>query len=80
MSQFSGRLRELREASGMTQAELAEKARLHRHSVAQFEQDLREPSWKSVQAIAKALGISCQEFEKRPIKKSKKRKPGRPAK
>lgn len=80
MSDFAARLRQLREKSELTQSELAVKAGLHRHSIAQFEQGLREPSWNSVRAIAKALGVSCQEFEKPATAKSKKRKPGRPAK
>lgn len=80
MSDFAAKLQQLREKSGLTQLELSAKAGLHRHSIARFEQGLREPSWASVRAIAKALGVSCQEFEKHPTTKLKKRKPGRPAK
>jgi transcriptional regulator with XRE-family HTH domain len=46
----------------MTQGQLAEKAGLSTGGIAQLEQNLREPSWKTVQALAAALGVDCLAF------------------
>jgi transcriptional regulator with XRE-family HTH domain len=80
MSDFAARLKELREAAGLTQRELAERAGLHHFAIAKLEQGLREPAWKTVQAIAAALGVNCHAFEKKSIRKSRKPGPGRPPK
>jgi transcriptional regulator with XRE-family HTH domain len=60
---FASRLKERREAAGLTQAALAERAGLHALTVAKLEQGLREPTWATVQALAKALGVRCTAFE-----------------
>jgi transcriptional regulator with XRE-family HTH domain len=60
---FAQRLKRLREAAGLTQRELAEKAGLHLMGLAKIEQGDRSPSWESVQKLAKALGVSCSAFE-----------------
>jgi transcriptional regulator with XRE-family HTH domain len=62
MTRFAGRLRQLREAAGLTQGELAERAGMHRFGVAKLEQGLREPSWATVQVLASALGLDCLAF------------------
>jgi transcriptional regulator with XRE-family HTH domain len=59
---FAGRLKHLREAAGLTQEQLAERAGMHRFGVAKLEQGLREPAWPTVLALAKALGVGCQAF------------------
>jgi|SRR5579871_1459429 len=59
---FGGKLKALREASGLTQDQLAEKAGLNRHGLAKLEQEVGEPHWPTVLALAKALGVSCQDF------------------
>src|SRR4051794_9987659 len=59
---FAGRLKELREQSGLSQAELAESAGMNRFGVAKLEQGVREPSWATVQALARALGVEVGEF------------------
>ena len=82
-SGFAARLRSLREAAGFTQSELAERAGLHKLGVAKLEQGLREPAWATVQALARALGVTCGAFEikageeKLPTAAAKKG-PGRP--
>jgi len=76
---FAGRLRELREAAGLSQAELAELAGLHRFGVAKLEQGVREPSWATVQALADALGVDCRAFQGAKGK-TVPRSPGRPPK
>ncbi len=46
----------------MTQQELAARAGMHKLGVAKLEQGLREPTWATVQALAKALGLTCLDF------------------
>lgn len=59
---FAARLRELRLAASLTQADLAERAGLHLHGLTKLEQGDREPSWATAVALADALGVSCEEF------------------
>jgi hypothetical protein len=42
--------------------DLAVKAGLNLFTVAKLEQDQREPAWGTVQALTKALGVSCETF------------------
>jgi putative transcriptional regulator len=74
---FAGRLRELREAAGLTQGQLAERAGIHMLTVAKLEQQIREPAWATVLALADALGVECVAFTKAPTVEA--RGPGRPA-
>jgi transcriptional regulator with XRE-family HTH domain len=60
---FGRRLRELRAAAGLTQAQLAERAEMHLHGLTKLEQGDREPSWATVQDLARALGVSCEAFQ-----------------
>jgi transcriptional regulator with XRE-family HTH domain len=62
MSTFAERLKHLREAAGLSQPELAERAGMNRFGVAKLEQGVREPSWATVQALAAALGVTVLEF------------------
>jgi transcriptional regulator with XRE-family HTH domain len=59
---FADRLRELREAAGLTQAALAEAAGLSLGAVRNYEQGIREPYWTAVFKLAGALGVSCEAF------------------
>src|SRR5437016_9514410 len=61
-SAFAARLKSLREAAGITQQELATRAGMHKLGVAKLEQGLREPTWATVQALAKALGVTVLDF------------------
>ena len=61
---FGNRLHELREAAGLSQTELAERAGMHRFGIAKLEQGHRQPSWETVKALVMALGIGCDEFLK----------------
>ena len=65
-SHFARRLKELREAAGLTQQQLGERAGMHKLSVAKLEQGLREPSWATVQALADALAVGCEAFRQEP--------------
>ncbi len=77
---FATRLRELRERGGLTQAQLAERAGMHTLTVAKLEQELRLPSWTTVQALARALGVNCAAFEEHNGAPTPRRRPGRPSK
>jgi transcriptional regulator with XRE-family HTH domain len=65
-SYFGARLKELREAAGFSQKELAERAGLAQASVSNWEQNLREPSWSNVVALAAALGVRTDAFLRAP--------------
>lgn len=66
---FGERLRDLRTAAGLSQAQLAEKAGMNVFGVAKLEQGQREPSWATVLALAGALGVECTAFS-RPAEKA----------
>lgn len=69
---FAARLKALREQAGLTQKQLAEQAGLNVGAVFKLEQGRREPAWATVQALALALGVSCEAFMEPPAKKRKK--------
>jgi transcriptional regulator with XRE-family HTH domain len=60
---FGKRLRELREVSGLTQRQLADKAGCHYMTLAKLEQGTQEPAWPLVVALCQALGVSCDAFQ-----------------
>jgi transcriptional regulator with XRE-family HTH domain len=63
-SGFAARLKQLRAEAGLSQAELARKAGMHPRGVAKLEQGERpSPSWDTVRALARALGVSCEAFD-----------------
>ncbi len=76
---FGGRLRELREAAGLTQVQLAERVGLYSQGVVKLERGEREPAWATVIVLAEALGVDCRAFLQAPASISE-RKIGRPAK
>jgi transcriptional regulator with XRE-family HTH domain len=60
---FGVKLKVLREAAGMTQAQLAKASRLHLSVIFKIEQGLRrDPTWSTVQALAGALGVDFKVF------------------
>ena len=58
---FGRQLRAIREAAGMTQAELGRKAGMLPHVVARLEAGQREPGWQTVLRLADALGAAVGE-------------------
>jgi transcriptional regulator with XRE-family HTH domain len=80
--EFGDRLKELREAAGLSQEGLARAAGISTSAVSKLEQKLVDPGWQTVQALARALGVSCQAFEsdapveqpESPARKGRKRK------
>jgi transcriptional regulator with XRE-family HTH domain len=68
-SDFGRRLRKYREAAGLSQAELADRAGVHRRTVIKIERGEREPHWPTAVALAEALGKEVTDFLPRRRKK-----------
>jgi|GEM_PF-2425116 len=62
-SGFGVRLKELRANAGMTQEALARAANVSLATVAKLERGETDPTWNTVRALAKALGVSIAEFD-----------------
>jgi transcriptional regulator with XRE-family HTH domain len=77
---FTGRLRELREGAGLNRQQLADKAGMSEGGIRDLEQGRRLPSWETVVAICEALGVSCDEFRKKPAADLPPLQAGRPKK
>ena len=77
---FASRLRELRNAAGLTQPELAERAGLTKDGIAHLEQGRRSPSWETVCALCKALGVDPNAFTVEPGPDTPSPQRGRPRK
>src|SRR5262249_17774080 len=67
----------LREAAAMSQDELANRSGLTRQALWYLETGDREPSWDTVQRLAKALGLDCSAFENEGLELPE-YKPGKP--
>jgi transcriptional regulator with XRE-family HTH domain len=77
---FATRLRELREAAGISRKELATKAGMRSEGgIRNLEQGIRKPAWETVLAICQALDVSCEAFTQEPAERPP-AKPGRPRK
>jgi transcriptional regulator with XRE-family HTH domain len=76
---FARRLKELREASGMTQSQLADKAGLKVGGVRDLEQGRRRPTWETVLALAGALDVAVLTFAQPPEEQPEPKR-GRPTK
>ena len=59
---FGRRLREVREAAGLTQAALAELVDVHPPEVSRLESGAVEPTWPTVLKLAEALGVATDAF------------------
>jgi transcriptional regulator with XRE-family HTH domain len=63
---FGKKLKELREAKGLSQEGLARAAGISVSSVSKLEQQKGEsgqdPAWSTIQALARALGVTCEAF------------------
>jgi transcriptional regulator with XRE-family HTH domain len=76
---FAGRLKELRQQAGLTQQGLSDLAGLSKGGIADLEQGRREPTWASVVALSRALGVECSAFLQEPTASERPRR-GRPGK
>lgn len=75
---FGAKLREKREARGMSQKALGEAAGIHGNTVAKLERGEQEPAWPLVLAFARALDVDCSAFsenEEKPAVPLSKEKP-----
>lgn len=61
---FAQRVRTLREAQGISQEKLAERAELHRTYIGMVERLERNPSLVCINKIAKGLGVHITELFK----------------
>ncbi len=59
---FAARLVAVRESKGLSRNELWKLSGVSRQTLSKLERDLAQPTWETVQALAKALGVSCEEF------------------
>jgi transcriptional regulator with XRE-family HTH domain len=76
---FAARLKELRQAAGLSQKELAEKIGVSRRAVSHWEQGLREPGLFVGPALAEALSVNLESLFVEPAVIHKPRR-GRPTK
>lgn len=61
---FADRLRELRTQAGLTQKELSELSGLGISTIRQFEYGLREPVFRTLVRLTRALGVTLAAFER----------------
>lgn len=59
---FGEKLHKLREQTGLTQEQLAERSGVNLWTLRGYEQGRREPSWKVALALAAALGVKAETF------------------
>ena len=59
---FGEMLKKLRAEAGLTQKQLADMSGVGQNTIARYELGQREPSLAAGQALAKALGVSCEVF------------------
>lgn len=60
--QMGARIRRLRKARGMSQQDVADKARLTRVFITRLEAGQQDPSLSTINAIAQALNVSAAEL------------------
>jgi putative transcriptional regulator len=75
---FALRLKELRQAAGLTQRQLADKAGMALGGLNKLEQAVNKPSWETVLALAQALGVDCLAFAEQPSASAAPQGRGRP--
>jgi transcriptional regulator with XRE-family HTH domain len=76
---FYGRLRELREAAGLSREQLAESAGVKPSAVRDIEQGVYSPNWETVVSLCRALGVRADAFLQPPADRPP-QGPGRPRK
>lgn len=55
-------IRNAREASGLTQLEIANKAGVHPNTIAKIERGIQEPSYPTLKKLAKVLDIDLNKL------------------
>jgi transcriptional regulator with XRE-family HTH domain len=74
MTDFGDRLKAIREAAAMSQEALARAAGVSTSAVAKLEQKRVEPTWSTLLALAKALGVGVEAFVAEPPPEKPKRR------
>src|SRR5215831_14854053 len=64
-------IKRVREAKGWSQERLAQKAKLHRVSLAKIEAQMLTPTLPTLDRIAKALGLTVTELVMNPVERMK---------
>ena len=59
---FAEKLRELREAAGLSEAKLAKAAGVEFAAIREYAMSRRKPPFAAVLKLARALGVSCEAF------------------
>src|SRR6516162_2706349 len=59
---FADCLRLLREKAGISQYRLAKQSGISKQMLSRLELNESQPSWETVQRLAKALGVDCRAF------------------
>jgi transcriptional regulator with XRE-family HTH domain len=62
-TKFGERLRELREAAGVSQYALAKRSTVTAQAISRLEKAEREPNWLTVVLLARALGVAVGDFD-----------------
>jgi transcriptional regulator with XRE-family HTH domain len=62
-TEFGRRLAKLRKEAALSQSELADKSGVSLAGIRMLEQGHRQPTWATVQALAKALSMPYSAFE-----------------
>ena len=60
---FGARLKELREVAGLSMYELAKRSKVSAASLSRIEEGDRDPQWRTVVKLARALGIPVSDFD-----------------
>jgi transcriptional regulator with XRE-family HTH domain len=63
---FGPRLRETREAAGVSQTELGQRTGIAYQTIAKYERGVNEPTWPIVCLIADALGVPTDQLRDPP--------------
>src|SRR5437870_4807619 len=77
-TKFADRLRSIRERAGISQYRLAQLSGITKQSLSRLELGETQPSWDTVQKLAIALGVDCQEFIDPSLRTPSKQSPARP--
>lgn len=76
--QFGPRLKELREAKGLTQKQLSEGAGVSVRQLSRLESGENDATWPVVVKLCDALGIDCTAFHEEPAGPAQEPRRGRP--
>jgi transcriptional regulator with XRE-family HTH domain len=80
---FASRLQDLRESAGLSQYRLAQLSAVSKQTLSRLELGTAQPSWDTVQALARGLGIDVGAFvidKTAPVPADPARPRGRPRK